>query len=222
MRLSRGRCTYQMRTSSSFIEDSGRASLVGVEGESDPSRPSTRSAFAASIGARAGVEPQVVDIWVNRGYQPAQTVATADAPLRLVFHRHDADLCTERVVFSSPRIGRPAWPAAGHHPVYLRHGPLSRRDRTRQTSGDTGPARLAAPLARGERGSDSSARRYRDAPGRGGGWRWRPHRGRDSSRVGRVEIRQDPSLQPVLSGIPMPFSIDIDPVITSFDGLAIS
>lgn len=106
MRLSRGRCTYHMRTSSSFIEDSGRASLVGVEGESDPSRPSTRSAFAASIGARAGVEPQVVDIWVNRGYQPAQTVATADAPLRLVFHRHDADLCTERVVFSSPRIER--------------------------------------------------------------------------------------------------------------------
>ena len=51
-------------------------------------------------------EPQIVRIRVDRGYRPAQSVAQANVPLRLVFQRRDADHCTERVIFSSPHIER--------------------------------------------------------------------------------------------------------------------
>jgi hypothetical protein len=51
-------------------------------------------------------EPQIVRIRVDRGYRPAQSVAQANVPLRLVFQRRDAEHCTERVIFSSPHIER--------------------------------------------------------------------------------------------------------------------
>lgn len=49
---------------------------------------------------------QVVDIVVDRGYRPDAIVALAGIPLRLVFRRDDDDACSERVVFSSPRLDR--------------------------------------------------------------------------------------------------------------------
>jgi hypothetical protein len=58
---------------------------------------------------RARLDPygrQVVDVVVDRGYHPDAIVARAGIPLRLVFRRQDGDICTERVVFSSPHIDR--------------------------------------------------------------------------------------------------------------------
>ncbi len=49
---------------------------------------------------------QVVEVAVQGGYQPALIRALAGLPLRLVFHRQDDDACSERVVFSAPRIDR--------------------------------------------------------------------------------------------------------------------
>ena len=49
---------------------------------------------------------QVVDVVVDRGDQPDAIQALAGVPIRLVFHREDDDPCSERVVFSSPRIDR--------------------------------------------------------------------------------------------------------------------
>ena len=49
---------------------------------------------------------QVVDITVHAGYHPAAIVARAGLPLRLVFRRDDDDACSERVVFSAPRLDR--------------------------------------------------------------------------------------------------------------------
>jgi hypothetical protein len=49
---------------------------------------------------------QIVDVLVGRGYRPNVIQATAGIPIRLVFHRVDDDPCSERVVFSSPRIDR--------------------------------------------------------------------------------------------------------------------
>jgi len=49
---------------------------------------------------------QVVDVTVDGGYQPAVINARAGEPLRLVFHRIDGSECTERVVFSAPRLER--------------------------------------------------------------------------------------------------------------------
>lgn len=55
---------------------------------------------------------QVVDITVAGGYRPQSIVARAGVPLRLVFHRQDDEACSERVVFSSPRIERRLAPGA--------------------------------------------------------------------------------------------------------------
>lgn len=55
---------------------------------------------------------QVIDITVAGGYRPQSIVARADIPLRLVFHRQDDETCSERVVFSSPRIERRLAPGA--------------------------------------------------------------------------------------------------------------
>lgn len=58
---------------------------------------------------RARLEPpgrQVVDVRVDRGYHPDTIVARAGVPLRLVFQRQDADVCSERVIFSSPHLDR--------------------------------------------------------------------------------------------------------------------
>lgn len=49
---------------------------------------------------------QVVDIDVDGGYRPGVIEARAGVALKLVFHRRDVDPCTERVMFSEPRIER--------------------------------------------------------------------------------------------------------------------
>jgi Cu+-exporting ATPase len=49
---------------------------------------------------------QVVDVLVDRGYQPDVIEVTAGIPIRVTFHRADDDPCSERVVFSSPRVNR--------------------------------------------------------------------------------------------------------------------
>ena len=49
---------------------------------------------------------QLVEITVRGGYRPAAIRALAGMPLRIVFRRDDDDLCSERVVFSAPRIDR--------------------------------------------------------------------------------------------------------------------
>jgi Cupredoxin-like domain len=49
---------------------------------------------------------QVVDVTVHGGYHPDRIVARAGRPLRLVFRRVEDDACSERVVFSSPRLDR--------------------------------------------------------------------------------------------------------------------
>jgi len=49
---------------------------------------------------------QVVQVTVDRGYHPAAIIARAGLPLRLVFRRDDDDACTERVIFSTPRVDR--------------------------------------------------------------------------------------------------------------------
>lgn len=49
---------------------------------------------------------QVVEVAVHGGYQPASIRAVAGLPLRLVFRREDDDACSERVVFSTPRLDR--------------------------------------------------------------------------------------------------------------------
>ena len=49
---------------------------------------------------------QVVDVTVDGGYQPDSIRAFSGLPLRLVFHRQDDDACSERVVFSAPRLDR--------------------------------------------------------------------------------------------------------------------
>jgi hypothetical protein len=49
---------------------------------------------------------QVVDVSVDRGYRPDSIRALAGVPLRIVFRRQDDDACSERVVFSEPRLDR--------------------------------------------------------------------------------------------------------------------
>jgi hypothetical protein len=59
---------------------------------------------------RARLEPQgrlqVVEVAVRGAYRPDAIVARADVPLRILFRRDDEDSCSERVVFSAPRIDR--------------------------------------------------------------------------------------------------------------------
>lgn len=58
---------------------------------------------------RAQLDPsgrQVVEITVRAGYRPGEILAWAGLPLRIVFRREDDDVCTERVVFSAPRLER--------------------------------------------------------------------------------------------------------------------
>ena len=49
---------------------------------------------------------QIVHITVRDGYRPRTIVARAGVPLRLVFHRDEDAACSERVIFSSPRLDR--------------------------------------------------------------------------------------------------------------------
>jgi hypothetical protein len=53
-----------------------------------------------------GTGRQVVNVTVHAGYHPDAIVARAGLPLRLVFRRDDDDACTERVIFSAPRLDR--------------------------------------------------------------------------------------------------------------------
>jgi plastocyanin domain-containing protein len=58
---------------------------------------------------RARLEPtghQVVEVTVHTGYRPSAILARAGLPLRIVFRREDDDACSERVVFSAPRLER--------------------------------------------------------------------------------------------------------------------
>ena len=49
---------------------------------------------------------QVVEVPVHHGYRPHTIEARAGRPLRIVFDRRDDEPCSERVVFSSPRLDR--------------------------------------------------------------------------------------------------------------------
>lgn len=51
-------------------------------------------------------EPRLVEIAVDQGYHPDRLRVPSGVPVRLVFRRLDSDPCTERVVFSSPRLER--------------------------------------------------------------------------------------------------------------------
>ena len=58
---------------------------------------------------RARLHPdgyQVVHVVVDGGYRPDAIIARAGIPIQLVFRRDDDDACTERVVFSGPRLDR--------------------------------------------------------------------------------------------------------------------
>lgn len=62
--------------------------------------------IARPIRARLDGRQQVVEIGVHRGYHPGAIIARAGVPLRLIFRRDDDDVCSERVVFSAPRLER--------------------------------------------------------------------------------------------------------------------
>ncbi len=48
----------------------------------------------------------MIHIEVDGGYRPAVVYARPGSAIRLVFHRIDDDDCTERVMFSTPRLER--------------------------------------------------------------------------------------------------------------------
>jgi len=62
--------------------------------------------MAASARALPDASGQRIEIAVDRGFRPITVEARAGKPLRLVFRRTDPDSCSERVIFSSPRISR--------------------------------------------------------------------------------------------------------------------
>lgn len=55
---------------------------------------------------------QEVAIVVRAGYHPNRIRVRAGMPVRIVFHRQEADPCTDRVFFSEPRIDRMLAPYA--------------------------------------------------------------------------------------------------------------
>lgn len=55
----------------------------------------------------AGIrDEQVIEILVADGYHPDVIEAEAGVPIRVIFRRQDEHPCSDRVVFSSPRIER--------------------------------------------------------------------------------------------------------------------
>lgn len=63
----------------------------------------------ASRMAEARLDPggrQVAAVTVRGGYRPAAIRARAGVPLRVVFRRDDEEACSERVIFSAPRLER--------------------------------------------------------------------------------------------------------------------
>jgi hypothetical protein len=107
--LSRGRCNGLMNDFATLADDNGRDSFAAP---AVASRQAGRDLPGAFRRRGAMAQPQVVEILVDRGYRPAQSVAFADAPVRIVFRRRDAHHCTERVVFSSPHMERRLEPHA--------------------------------------------------------------------------------------------------------------
>jgi hypothetical protein len=101
--LIRGRCNGPMSNSAALADDNGRDSF---EASAVASLPVGRDLPGAFRRRGAIAQPQVVEILVDGGYRPSQSVAFANAPVRLVFRRRDVDHCTEKVVFSSPHIER--------------------------------------------------------------------------------------------------------------------
>jgi hypothetical protein len=49
---------------------------------------------------------QTIEVTIRAGYRPGSIIARAGLPIRVVFRREDEDECTERVVFSAPRLVR--------------------------------------------------------------------------------------------------------------------
>jgi hypothetical protein len=47
---------------------------------------------------------QTVVVTIHAGYRPESIIARAGLPIRVVFRREDGDICSERVVFSGPRV----------------------------------------------------------------------------------------------------------------------
>jgi hypothetical protein len=75
--------------------------------EPPSSEPGADALSARAIGVTMPKDGrQVVEVEVSGGYRPAIITARADEPLRLIFRRLDDDPCTERVVFSNPRLER--------------------------------------------------------------------------------------------------------------------
>lgn len=70
------------------------------------SHPSLARAPASVARGGPTAAVRTIDIEVNGGYRPAHSIALAGTPVRLAFHRRDSEVCTERVVFSSPRMER--------------------------------------------------------------------------------------------------------------------
>jgi hypothetical protein len=58
------------------------------------------------VWARLDDTRQVVEVTVHRGYQPDSIRARAGVPLRIILRREDDEACSERVVFSAPKIDR--------------------------------------------------------------------------------------------------------------------
>ena len=60
-----------------------------------------------SVEAKRGPRgDQVVELVADQGYRPRSIAARAGVPLRLIVHRHDNDVCMDRIVFSSPHLER--------------------------------------------------------------------------------------------------------------------
>ncbi len=55
---------------------------------------------------------QVIEIVVSDGYHPAHIEARTGVPIRIVFMRRDDHACSDRVVFSEPRLERRLAPHA--------------------------------------------------------------------------------------------------------------
>ncbi len=81
-------------------------------------RSSRAAELRAMLKSIAKLEPvgdgmrQVIEIVVSDGYHPAHIEARAGVPIRLVFQRRDDHACTDRVVFSEPRLERRLAPYA--------------------------------------------------------------------------------------------------------------
>ena len=70
--------------------------------------------MAVKVSRRKGpdADPQVVEILVANGYHPSVVEVAADVPVRLLFLRMDTHECSDRVVFSEPRLVRHLAPGA--------------------------------------------------------------------------------------------------------------